>query len=78
MRRFSNTHRHGKHKDPEAVLRCLILYCQGYSLEQVAEWLWRKKKMRVSTSTLHRWVNEFEVPYLEIRDLNAGDALRLV
>ena len=53
-RRFSNTHRHGKHKDPDAVLRCQILYCQGYSLEQVAEWLRLKKKLRVSTSTLHR------------------------
>lgn len=73
LRRFSNTHRHGKHKDPEAVLRCLILYAQGYSLEQVSEWLWRRKKLRVSTSTLHRWVHEFETPYLEIRHLNAGE-----
>lgn len=73
LRRFSNTHRHGKHKDPEAVLRGLILYAQGYSLEQVEDWLWRKKKLRVSTSTLHRWVKEFSVPYLEIRHMNAGE-----
>lgn len=73
LRRFSNTHRHGKHKDPEAVLRGLILYAQGYSFEQVADWLWRKKKLRVSASTLHRWTKEFEVPYLAIRDQNGGE-----
>jgi hypothetical protein len=65
MRRFSTLNRTGKRTEARAVLKALILRCNGYCYDEIAIVLKRKYGVIRTPSAICRWVREFAPPYLQ-------------
>lgn len=74
-RRYSHSNRSGKHTPPEVMLRALERICARVSYSEIIADLQREFGVKVAKATLSRWVRDFPLPWLEIRDavLKAGE-----
>lgn len=52
----------------KAILNAVCAYNQGYSYEEICNLISRKNKVMVSKSSVARWVDEFDLGYLKIKN----------
>lgn len=71
-RRFSNNIHSSKRTESGAILKALILHCQGYSYDDILFVLRKTYGINRTKGAISKWVNEFYPPYMEIRKLNHG------
>lgn len=67
-RRFSSDNRAGKHTNPEAMLRSLVLASRGYPYPDILHALRAEFGVRRSKAALSRWINAFPLPWREARE----------
>lgn len=52
----------------KAILNAVCAYNQGYSYEEVCDLISRKNKLVVSKSSVARWIGEYDLNYLKIKN----------
>jgi len=57
-----------KRFDVWIIVKAVCYYNSGYSYEETSELISRKYKLNIGKSTVERWVKEFSLGYLNIRD----------
>ena len=57
-----------KRFDIKVILNAVCAYAQGYNYEEVCELISRKNKVVVGKSSVERWVKEYDLGYLAIRE----------
>lgn len=57
-----------KRFDAHLILDAVCLYNQGYSYEGVASIISRKRKRKISGGSVERWVKEYSLGFLDVRD----------
>ncbi len=78
LRRFSNSNRTGKQTAPAAILRALILVCQGYPYDDIRYVLRREFNVNRTKAAISHWIAEYRPPYLALRERLQSDAGPLV
>jgi len=57
-----------KRFDIKAILNAVCAYNQGYNYDEVCDLVSRKNKVIISKSSVERWVKEYNLGYLDIRN----------